>query len=843
MRQELHNSWTLQVGSDKGVPKAVRGSIAATVPGCVHTDLLAADLIPEPYFGENEDELQWIGENDWTYRTTFPVEEGMLEQDHVELVCEGLDTVAVLTLNGHDLGTTENMHLAYRFDAKAHLQAGENELVITFRSALAYANEQVERLGYLPTSGYPHPFNFVRKMACNFGWDWGPTFVTAGIWQPIYLDAWGGTRIASVRPLVTKADEQEATVEVYVELAGEAENSELEVSLSGPGGKEVLQDTLHGISKVLESSGVRGAEASSAESRTYSTTLTVKNPQLWWCAGHGEQPLYDLKLELKQGTQTLDTWQHKIGLREVRLDTSEDDIGSKFTLHLNGKPIFCKGANWIPDDCFVARVTPERYRERVTQALDANMNMLRVWGGGIYEQEAFYETCDELGILVWQDFLFACAQYPEEAPFDELVEAEARYQVTRLSPHPSLVLWNGNNENLWGYWDWELKGKTWREWAEGRTWGAGFYFELLPKVVADFDSSRPYAPGSPYSNDRERYPNEDAHGTRHIWDVWNRVDYTVYRDYRPRFASEFGLQGPPTYATLQEAISPDELAVDSASMKHHQKAENGEFKLSSRLAEHFPEPESFDDWHYFTQLNQARALRTGVEWFRSLAPACTGTLYWQLNDCWPVVSWAAVDGYGRKKPLWYATRKFFADKLATFQPDGDDLYLCLVNDGDDLCRGEQKVQRLAFSGKVLAEQTVEYKLEPRSVQRIKLAQDFGPDNSKTEFLVANGFARAFWFFERDKDLKYPEPAFEGDLEPTPSGYSLILTAKTFLRDLCLFVDKLEPDAEVSEQLVTLLPGESFTFEIATKAELSLDDFTSVLYTANRAASLKPVSGD
>ena len=824
MRQELHSGWTLQVASDNDVPSSVKKDVPATVPGCVHTDLLAADLIPEPYFGTNEKALQWIGENDWSYRTTFTVEKGLLESPHLDLVCEGLDTVATLELNGEIIGETENMHVGYRFDVKRYLESGENELVITFRSALAYGNEQVERLGYLPTSGYPHPYNFIRKMACNFGWDWGPTFITAGIWQPLYLEAWGSARIASVRPLVPSANEKEAVVEVHTEFAGKADGAELTLTLTDPAGKKVIE---------------RREEASES---LYA--LSVSDPQLWWCVGHGEQPLYTLRLELTKNNQTLDTWQRKIGLREIRLDTSEDDIGTKFTLHLNGKPIFCKGANWIPDDCFVTRVTPERYRERVTQALDANMNMLRVWGGGIYEQKAFYDTCDELGILVWQDFLFACAQYPEEAPFDTLVKAEARYQVARLSPHPSLVLWNGCNENLWGYWDWSLKGKTWREWAQGRTWGAGFYFELLPGIVKELDPSRPYAPGSPYSNDPERYPNEDAHGTRHIWDVWNRVDYTVYRDYRPRFSGEFGLQGPPNYATLQAALPAAELAADSASLKQHQKAENGQDKLSSRLAEHFPEPESFDDWHYFTQLNQARAVALGVEWFRSLAPACMGALYWQINDCWPVISWAAVDGYGRKKPLWYATRKFFADKLVTIQPDGDELYLCLVNDSDEPFQDQQKVTRATFSGEVLAEQTIGYDLEPRSVQRIKLAANFTePNDATTEFLVTDGFARAFWYFERDKHLEYPQPEFEVDLEPSPTGYTLTLTAKTFLRDTCVFVDKLDPSAEVSEQLVTLLPGESFTFEITTEAELRSVDLTkeTALYTANRAATLASTS--
>ena len=819
IKLELTEGWILRNTTNRDVPEKInQRDVPATVPGCVHTDLLAVGLIPDPYYGQNELGVQWIGENDWRYRCTIEVPAELLACERLELVCEGLDTVATVEMNGHVIGKAEDMHLDYRFDAKPYLKEGENDLSITFRSALAYAHEQVERLGYLPNSSYPHPFNFIRKMACNFGWDWGPSLVTAGVWQPIYLEAWDAARIAAVRPLVVRANEKEAVTEVHVEVEGESAGLELTLTLRDPAGRAVVE---------------RAADADGHKT----ATLEVPNPQLWWPIGYGEQPLYTLQVDLKKDETVLETWRHRVGLRQVRLHTDVDDIGSKFVLEINGKPVFCKGANWIPDDCFVTRVTPARYRERITQALDTNMNMLRIWGGGIYEQRAFYETCDEVGIMVWQDFPFACALYPEEEPFASLVEAEARYQIARLSKHPSLVLWNGNNENLWGYFDWARDGKTWLEWTRGRTWGAGFYFELLPKLVAELDPSRPYAPGSPFSGSLDLHPGSDSYGTTHIWDVWNVLDYVNYRTYIPRFASEFGFQGPPDFATLLESIPEGERDADSPAMLHHQKAEDGNDKLTRGLERHFALPESFDDWHFLMQLNQARAVQLGVEWFRAHSGRCMGTLYWQLNDCWPVTSWAAVDGYGRKKLLWYATQHFYADRLLTVQPHGDALFVHLVNDTDEPWETAVKVQRRAFSGEVCAETTERVRAEPRSMVRIRLESSLTrPEHPTTELLVAEvDEQRAFWYFARDKRLNYPEPEFEAALDETENGYVLTVKAKTFVRDLCLLVDKLEPYATTDLQLLTLLPGETGMFRIYTAQVLTLEAClaSNVLYSANR----------
>ena len=799
--------WTLRaVGALEGVPDALRGrEVPATVPGCVHTDLLAAGFVPDPYLDQNEDELQWLGRTDWHYHTTFEVNDTLLEFDKLELVCLGLDTVAHIEINNRLVAETRNMHRAYRFGVEPFVVEGKNTLSVTFAAPVTYAEKMREQLGDRPNAYPDAPFNFIRKMACNFGWDWGPSLTTSGIWQPIYLDAWNGARIAAVRPLVRLNDDlSEARVAVHAdfEWAEGADDVRLEAHLAG----------------VNASLDVPAGQAQAVLS------LELENPKLWWPVGHGEQPLYDLKLTLEQADTHLQDVTKRIGIRKTELDTSVDAVGSSFTLKLNDKPIFIKGANWIPDDCFPTRITAERYRERISQARDANMNMLRVWGGGLYEREAFYDACDELGMLVWQDFLFACAAYPEEEPLYSEVEAEARYQVTRLSSHASLVLWNGNNENIWGWFSW-----GWQEKLQGRTWGKKYYLELLPRIVANLDPTRPYWPGSPYSGSFDIHPLADNHGNKHVWDAWNMLDYEIYRAYVPRFVSEFGHQAPATYATITESLTERPLKSDSPGMLHHQKAVGGNKKLMDRLLEHFPEPQTFDAWHYATQLNQARAALYGVTHWRSYAPVCMGTLYWQLNDCWPVTSWAAVDGYGRKKPFWYATKRFYADKLLTIQPRGSKLVLFACNDSDDAWNSEATLKRLDFSGKVLAEDKVMLDVEERMTRTVlELPPTLSiPNDSHAELIVAQaGEQRALWFFERDKNLAYPAPRFEARLERDGDSYRLTLTANSLLRDVAIYADRLDPDATVSDQLVTLLPGESFTFEIRSKKVLTKENLVA-----------------
>ncbi|WP_241825022.1 glycoside hydrolase family 2 protein [Micromonospora sp. CB01531] len=520
-RRALHEGWVLRAGPGPQVPPEVAEvAVPATVPGCVHTDLLAAGLIPDPFLDDNETRLGWIGRTDWVYETTFDWWPG--DAERVDLVCAGLDTVATVALNGTEVGRTENQHRGYRFAVGPLLRGGSNTLTVRFDSPYRYAEAQRDRLGDRPNA-YPEPFHFIRKTACNFGWDWGPTLVTAGIWQEIGLHAWSVARLATVRPLTT-VDGDTGRVELHVEVERVAD------------APVTVQATVGGSATEVT--------VPAGECRAV-LALTVRDPERWWPVGYGEQPRYDLEVTLRAADgRALDGWSRRIGFRSIRLDTAPDAHGSAFTLHVNEVPVFVRGVNWIPDDAFPNRVTRERLAERLAQAVGANVNLLRVWGGGQYESADFYELADELGLLVQQDFLFACAAYPEEEPFRSEVEAEAREQVTRLAAHPSLVLWTGNNENIWGWHDWD-----WQEPLAGRTWGRGYYLVLLPRIVGELDPTRPYWPGSPWSGREDVHPNDPAYGTTHIWDVWNTDDYRKYREYVPRFVAEFGYQGPPAYAT------------------------------------------------------------------------------------------------------------------------------------------------------------------------------------------------------------------------------------------------------------------------------------------------------
>jgi beta-mannosidase len=824
----LDRDWTLRpIG---GEPQIGPEPVPATVPGCVHTDLLAAGLIPDPYLDDNELRLGWIGRTDWAYETTFdwpgdrPFDGRPDGAARTDLECAGLDTVATVELNGVVLGETANMHRSHRFDATRALRPGANRLEVRFAAPYRYAERLREELGERP-GAYAEPYNFIRKMACNFGWDWGPTLVTAGIWRPIGLRSWSAARLTAVRSLASADGHVTVHATLDRRTAGELT---LRVGIAG-----------------------RTASVAIPAERTAATVeLAAGSPDLWWPRGYGDQALYDLDVTLtgpdpgagphagpdpgagpERGAGPgfgsgsnyggrLDSWRRRVGFRDVHLDTTPDERGSACTLVVNGVPVFARGANWIPDDCFPARIDHARYAVRLREACDAGLNLVRVWGGGIYESDYFYDLCDELGLLVWQDFPFACAAYPEEGPFPAEVEAEARDNITRLSSHPSLALWCGNNENLVGFAAW-----GWRQRLAGRTWGAGYYFDLLPRLVAELDPARPYLPGSPYSGDRAIHPDELGHGTAHIWDVWNQRDYAAYREKAPRFAAEFGFQGPAAYATLRRAVTDEPLTPDSPLLLHHQKAEDGAGKLARGLEPYFPKADTFDDWHYLTQLNQARAITLGVEHFRSLWPVCAGSVIWQLNDCWPVISWAAIDGDGRRKPLWYALRRAYADRLLTVQPRAGGLVLAAVNDTGATWEVPARAVRRSFTGTELAAADLRLTVPPRAVGTVALPPDVAaPADPAAELLAVSVHgSRALWFFASDKDLALPDPEFETSVRQAPNGgpegVEVTVTARVLLRDVCLFADRLDPAAEVDDMLVTLLPGESARFLVRSVSPL------------------------
>ncbi len=871
--QTLHDHWTVSAVTEEGVPAGIAGRrFAAAVPGCVHTDLLRHGAIEDPYVERNEIDAQWIGLTDWSYQSTFTADAALFDRDRIELVCDGLDTIATVSLNGRTLGHAANMHHPHRFDVKAALKRGENKLIILFKSPVKHVREMAEKIGSLPWLNTPEPFAFIRKFACGFGWDWGPTLATVGIWRPIRLEAWDTARITAVRPLIAFAKSDGAQVRVLVDIE-RAETSPdhplaLRIELVTPSGEHETQFV-----------------PVPAGQSTIETLLDIENPDLWWPITFGDQPLYGIHVDLATGRESdaIDTWSGRIGLREVELDTSHDDFGRRFVIKINGREIFCKGFNWIPDDCFLDRAcTPGRYRRRIEQAIGANANMLRVWGGGLYETNDFYDICDELGVLVWQDCLFACAGYPEEEPYPALVEQELRHNIARLSRHPSLVLWNGCNENLWGFYQWkEFKPLH----SHARTWGAGYYLDLIPRILNELDRSRPYWPASPFSHEwaevkigetmkadtpigvwnvekrafdgppPERqngltgrtglHPNDEHAGNKHVWEAWFGEEYRAYRRFKPRFCSEFGFQAPAAYATTLRALGEHQMSGQSPNYAHHQRSPSGDRNNQRHLDTFFDSPDpagQFDDWHFLLQLNQARALQLGVEYFRSIAPICMGALYWQLNDCWPVTSWSAIDGDGHFKPLYFATRRFFAPSLYTIQPEtadyksGDPLWLCALNDSDESRLDRVRITRRAFDGRILARQDADVPWSPRAVSKMAIDRDlFTPDDASREFITVDAATPTQWYFDVDKNLRYPEADLDAALDRVPGGYRLTLNARTFIRDLAIFIDRLDPDGTISDQLITLLPGQSVTLDIATKRELTRTQLLSppVMQSANR----------
>ncbi len=694
-----------------------------------------------------------------------------------------------------------------------------------------------DRIGDRPSAYHPVPYNFVRKMACSFGWDWGPDLRTAGLWKPVRVERWSVARLARVRPLVGLDPDGTGRVELHVDV---------ERSGLGDEGDLTVRASVADVPGVVAHSIVAHGRVPAGSSTTV-LTLEVPDAPVWWPAGHGGQPLVEVVVELRPASSPdddgpLDRWARRLGFRTVALDTADDEYGSRFTIVVNGRPVAVRGANWIPDDHFVSRVTRERVERRLDQALGAHLNLLRVWGGGVYESDDFYEACDERGLLVWQDFLLACAAYPEEEPLRGEIEAEARENVVRLMPHPSLVLWNGGNENLWGHEDW-----GWKAELAGRTWGRLYAEDLFPDVVAELDPTRRYAANSPVTPRRDLedvHPNDPDHGSHHQWDVWNRVDYTAYRSEVPRFCSEFGFQGPPAWRTLAEFVhatdgGPLAEAADPAAdpvFLVHQKADDGNGKLDRGMAPHLGVPSSYPDWHWATQLNQARAVRYAVEHYRSWWPRTAGSIVWQLNDCWPVTSWAAVDSQERPKPLWFALREANAPRALSFVERDGALALAVVNDTDEPWSGTAALRRESLDGALRADGTAAVDVPAWGVSVLPVPADVAaPQDRTAEVVVADvGERRATHTFVEDVDLRLDPAPLSVQAHREADGYRVEVTARSFASDVTLHADRLAPDARVDTALVTLPAGASATFHVTTTAELTLTDLLAapVLRSAN-----------
>lgn len=616
-------------------------SYEAQVPGCVHTDLRRNDLIPDPFWGSNELDLQWIEETDWVYSRTFDVAADLLTHEHVELVADGLDTLATVTLNGKEIARTENMFVGYRWDVRPLLHEGENTLTIAFANPMDYIRARQAQHNFPEWNDPVGGSSNIRKEQCSFGWDWGPRFATSGIWKSISLHAWNTNRITHVGIAQDHADGA-VTLQVTPEFATDAP------------------------ARVRCRLTYNGATVAEAEGEG-TIALSVDQPHLWWPNGHGEQPLYTLEVTLLDGDQPLDSWQRRIGLRTIELDRHPDEWGESFQFVVNGRPIFAKGANWIPNHSFVASVTRDDYRNVLASAADANMNMLRIWGGGIYEMEDFYDLCDELGLLIWQDFMFACSLYPGDDHFLSLVEQEAAYQVARLAHRACLALWCGNNEIE------QMPGEIVATPERKRDYERVFY-DLLPAAVERWDGTAPYWPGSPHNPEgyEQGFNNERA-GDAHFWDVWHaRFPVKRYEEMKFRFCSEFGMQSYSSPTVAATFCPPDEMNVFGPAMENHQKNAAGNQIIFDYVSRLYRYPKDYASLSYLSQLNQAYCMRIGIEHFRRSMPRTMGALYWQLNDCWPVFSWSSLEFGGRWKALHWEARRFFAPALVSAHVLGDE---------------------------------------------------------------------------------------------------------------------------------------------------------------------------
>jgi len=707
---ELGGNWRFrQVGTRDWTP--------ATVPGCVHTDLLRAGRIPDPLVGMNELEVLWIDEVDWEYERTFELDAGFVARGGQWLICDGLDTVARIAINDRPVGETRNMFRRYRFDVASHLREGRNHIHITFGSPVGYGQQQSRKLPYeLPGTEYGWGTGrkrkvyrpYIRKAQCQFGWDWGPCLPTSGIWRDIRLVASDGPWIECVTTRQEhERDRVRLTVGAHMMAPGAAEGR-LEVRV---GGAEAVVPV-----RLVAGESVVGAE------------VLIESPRLWWPRGFGEAHLYPVAVRWldAEGVEQAraDT---RVGLRTVELVREPDEVGETFLFRINGAEVFCKGANWIPADPFPTRVTPDRYRRLIAAAVDANMNMLRVWGGGIYEADSFYDLCDEQGVMVWQDFMFACAAYPADDAFLGEVAGEVRHQVRRLINHPSIVLWCGDNEDEWGvvsWWRWDKDAPSLRPDYDRLIVGT------IAPIVADEDPGRPWWPSSP-SNGGEGDPNDLNRGDAHFWEVWHGgKPFERYREVVPRFCSEFGFQSFPSLATLRRAVDEDVADISSPVMRHHQRHERGNAIIAEAIDRLFRKPSDLDDLCYLSQVTHGLALQQAVEHWRRNRPRCMGTLYWQLQDCWVVASWASIDYELGYKAAHYFAKRFYAPVMGSIVCEGGVMQLWATSDVRSELNGTFTLEAWSLAGERV--QCVEERFSlpgqaSRVVGELAPADLFGPD--------------------------------------------------------------------------------------------------------------------
>lgn len=835
---------------DAGPPEALHWH-PATTPGTVHTDLFANGLIPDPYVGAPEAGLQWIGLADWEYRTHFEASGHARDAARSELVFEGLDTFAEVYLNGEKVLDADNAFRTWRVPVQGRVREGGNELRVVLRSPIAKLLPQVQAMRHRIAGNYPSPYgdeptdamtaNFARKPGYHYGWDWGPRYVTAGIWRPVRLLSWDRARIDDLQLRQDRVTEALAEVTAIAAIdAARAGDYVLRLWQTAPDGARRQVATrrmpLHaGINRI-------------------SQPVRIERPQRWFPVGYGAQPLYRFDLELLDGDTLIDASGARTGLRRVELRREPDAHGRSFAFVVNGIPVFAKGANSIPFDMFPPRVTAAQLRRVLQSAVDANMNMVRSWGGGYYESDAFFDIADELGLLVWQDFMFGGGMQPAYDPaFRANVVAEARDQVRRLRNHPSIVLWCGNNEEeiAWKYWG---HGKTLKDadpaFAD-TVWNG--YVQLfdrdLRQVVEEEAGGIAYWPSSP-GDDMAEVANTPASGDMHYWEVWGNPARppSAYLDVTPRFMSEYGLQAWPVRRTIDHVAARDEQRIDSPVIEAHQKflAGKGNERLLHYVRMEFGEPRDFGDFVYLGQAMQAEGIGLAARHHRASRPTTMGSLYWQLNDVWPGASWSGMDWFGRWKTLQFHARRFFAPvTVAALRKDGRTA-VSLVSDRTTPRHGELRLRVMDVGGRVLHDERVAVTLPPLSATQTADYVDAdllgGADPARTVVVFdlevgGEPAAREVVYFRAAKDIAWPDPGVRATLRAGEGGPVLDLAADALAR--AVWIDFGGLDADLSDNAITLLPGERVTLRVASDADL--DILRGALSVRTLADALPPPS--
>jgi len=801
----------------------------AQVPGCVHSDLLKHGVIEDPFYRLNEHDMQWIDKKDWEYKTSFILNKETFSKDRIDLNFAGLDTYADVYLNGVLILKVDNMFRGWTVDCKKHLKEGENSLRIVFHSPIKvgldiYDNypyvvqssaNDLAKIGKVPGEKWVSPH--VRKAPYQFGWDWGPRLVTSGIWEPIILKAWNMARLDNIHTKQLSLSDDIAQLNAVFEIES---NENEQATLT------VFVDNQQYSQKTVELK--KGTHA-------YNVEFQIENPQRWWSNGLGEAHLYKLK-----GTVTtkagIETYEHTLGLRTIELVREDDEVGRSFYFKLNGKPVFMKGANYIPNDVFLDRVSPEKYEHIIKSAADCHFNMLRVWGGGIYEKTIFYDLCDKYGILVWQDFMFACNMYPGHPEFLESIKHEAEYNVRRLRNHPSIALWCGNNEILGAWFGWGWKEDNEKNQPEGAKamWQAykDIFLDVLPTAVKSHDPSKQYWASSPQAGDTIKTNKVD--GDEHDWRIWFQdVPFITYHDGAARFVSEYGFQSFPELKTVKKYTIPEDYDINSEVMKSHQRSFIGNGAIKRYMDNYYRNPKDFESFLYVGLLLQAEGIRTGIEGHRINMPTTMGSLYWQLNDVWPVASWSSIDYYGNWKALQYFTRKAFAPVMAVPDTKTDNLLIYAVSDLFEDKAGKLELEILDFNGHQLWAYQSDVRINANTstvIFKDKLTDVLKGINTSEAVLSTKLYSdnnlsySTTSYFKEAKDLNLPEPHISHSIKAIENGYEITVSTRQLAKNIYFSYD--EAEGWFSDNYFDLLPGKSKT--IIFETDMSIDNLQDKL---------------